>query len=74
MAFEYPTDTHVLRLIRIGRGWAVHFRGRQHGQWRSPEAAAIAAARHRSGLAEWDRTSAEVSDDLLDWRPIGDSL
>jgi hypothetical protein len=31
-------------------------------------------ARHRSGLADWDRRRIEAPDDLLDWRPLGDSL
>jgi hypothetical protein len=64
----------VLRLLRIQRRWALQFNGRRLGRWRSPDAAASAAARHQSGLAEWDRHRLEVSSDLLDWRPLGDSL
>jgi hypothetical protein len=74
MAYEYPTMQGVLRLRRIRMGWAAEFKGREFGAWRSPDAAAIALARHRSGLAEWDRERSDVSDDLLDWRPLGDSL
>jgi len=74
MAYEYPTAKGVLRLLRIQRGWALQFNGRWLGQWRSPDAAVIAAARHRSGLPEWDRHRLDVSSDLLDWRPLDDSL
>ena len=74
MAYEYATAKGVLRLLRIQRRWALQFNGRQRGQWPSPDAAAIAAARHQSGLSEWDRHRLEVSDDLLDWRPLDDSL
>jgi hypothetical protein len=74
MAYEYPTPKGVLRLLRVQRRWAVQFRGRRSGEWHSPDAAAIAAARHQTGLPTWDRHGADVSDDLLDWRPLGDSL
>jgi len=74
MAYEYQTSKGVLRLLRIQRRWALQFNGRRLGQWRSPDAAAIAAARHQSGLSEWDRHRLEVSDDLLDWRPLDESL
>jgi hypothetical protein len=49
MAYEYPTGAGVVRLLRIGRLWAVEFNGRQGGPWQSP-------------------------DDLLEWRPLGESL
>jgi hypothetical protein len=74
MAYEYPAGTRILRLTRIRRRWVVEFNGRQSGNWPSPDAAAIAAARHKSGLDEWDREAFEVPDDLLEWRPLGDSL
>jgi hypothetical protein len=74
MAYEYPTAKGVLRLLRVQRRWALQFNGRRLGQWRSPDAAAIAAVRHQSGLSEWDRHRLEVSDDLLDWRPLDDPL
>jgi hypothetical protein len=74
MAYEYPTVTGVLCLQRIRDRWIVRFKGREIGAWHSPEAAASAIARHESGLAQWDRQRFEVSDDLLDWRPLGDSL
>ena len=74
MAYEYPTEAGVLRLLTIQRRWAAQFNGHLHGQWHSPDAAVIAVARHRSGLPEWDRVQADVPDDLLDWRPLGESL
>jgi hypothetical protein len=74
MAYEYPTGTSVLRLTRKRRYWAVQFNGRQIGRWQSPQAAAVAVARHESGLSEWDRGRFFVPDDLLKWRPLGDSL
>jgi hypothetical protein len=74
MAYEYPTPAGVLRLLRVQRHWAVQFKGRRSGDWRSPDAAAVAVARHRSGLVEWDRQRSDVSGDLLDWRPLGESL
>jgi len=74
MAYEYPTPAGVLRLFRVQRHWAVQFKGHRSGDWQSPDAAAVAVARHRSGLAEWDGQRSDVSDDLLDWRPLGESL
>jgi hypothetical protein len=74
MAYEYITAAGVVRLLRIQRSWAVQFNGRQCGQWRSPDAAAIAVAQHKSGLSEWDREGSDASNDLLDWRPLGESL
>ena len=74
MAFEHPTPTGAVWLIRAGKRWKLHYAERQRTGWRSPDAAALAAARHRTGLAEWDQNCEPVSDDLLDWRPLGDSL
>ena len=74
MAFEYPTPQGVLRLLRVQRRWAVQYRGYRCGEWHSPDAAVLAVARHQSGLAAWDRQRSDVSDDLLDWRPLGESL
>jgi hypothetical protein len=74
MAYEYPTVTGVLHLQQVRRRWVVWFKGHKIGQWRSPDAAASAIARHQSGLAQWDQLRFDVSDDLLDWRPLGDSL
>ena len=45
MAYEYPTTTGVLRLLQIKGHWVVRFNRRQFGQWRSPDAAAIAVVR-----------------------------
>jgi hypothetical protein len=33
-----------------------------------------AISRHQSGLPAWDRRRVEAPEDLLDWRPLGDSL
>jgi hypothetical protein len=76
MAFEYPTPTGVVRLIRKKQGWSIQFQGRRSSaQWFSPDAAATAVARHQSGLSEWDgQRSEDASDDLLDWRPLAESL
>jgi hypothetical protein len=75
MAYEYPTAIGVLRLLRMRQRWMVEFKGRRSGQWPSPDAAAKAVARRKSGLTEWDRKwSDDVSDNLLDWRPLDDSL
>jgi hypothetical protein len=74
MAFEYPTASGVVRLLKVQRIWSVQFNGHQRGRWHSPDAAAIAVVRHRSGLPEWDRGQSDASNDLLDWRPLGDSL
>jgi hypothetical protein len=74
MAYEFPTSAGVLRLLRLQRRWAVEFRGRLGGHWHSPAAAAIALAQHKSGIPEWDRERSDVSADLLDWRPLGESL
>jgi len=73
MAYEDPTSAGMLRLLRIQRRWAVQFRRHRLGEWHSPDAAAIAAGQHATGLSAWDRDGPEVSDDLLDWRPLGES-
>jgi hypothetical protein len=74
MAYEYPTSLGILRLRQIRRVWCLEFRGARHGRWRSADAAARAVARHESGLSAWDQHRPEISDDLLDWRPLGESL
>jgi hypothetical protein len=74
MSYEHPTEAGIARLLPMKNGWAVQYNGRRRGQWTSPDAAARAMARHKTGLADWDRRSAIVSDDLLDWRPLGESL
>jgi hypothetical protein len=74
MAYEYPSAAGTLRLFHVQGRWLLHFAGRRAGGWRSPDVAVKAVARHRSGLAEWDRRRIEAPDDLLDWRPLGDSL
>jgi hypothetical protein len=74
MAFEYPTDARVLRLVRRKRRWTFRFNGRENGAWCSPDEAATAVARHQSGLAEWDQGRLDVPEDLLKWRPLGESM
>jgi len=74
MAYEYPSSAGLLQLTKVEGRWLVHFAGRRSGRWTSPELAAKAVAHHRSGLSEWDRQRLEAPDDLLDWRPLGDSL
>jgi len=74
MAFEYRDNSGIVRLTRQRRYWTIQFNGRHWGRWASPDAAATAAARHSTGISEWDRAAFDVPDDILDWRPLGDSL
>ena len=74
MAYEYPTSAGMLRLLRIGRRWAIEFNGSLRARWLSPDDAVAAAAHHRTGLPDWDHTRLVVSDDVLRWRPLGESL
>jgi hypothetical protein len=74
LAFEYPGPAGTVSLMKTKGVWKVGFAGKVLGRWRSPEAAALAVARHRTGLPDWDQKRLPVSDDLLDWRPLGDSI
>jgi hypothetical protein len=74
MAYEYRTAAGILRLTRFQGSWLVHFADRRSGRWLSPDEAAKAVALHRTGVAAWDRHWDEAPEDLLDWRPLGDSL
>jgi hypothetical protein len=74
MAYEYPVVEGTVQLIREGQRWAFEFNGSRRGRWQSPDDAAMAAARHRTGLPEWDQSRLRVSEGLLRWRPLGDSL
>lgn len=74
MSYEYASGVGLLRLVKVRGRWLLHFAGRSSGRWTSPDVAAKAIARHRSGHCEWDRKHVEAPDDLLDWRPLGDSL
>ena len=74
MPFEYTTDGGVLRLLGTRYQWTIEFNGRRCGRWASPDDAVTAAARHATGLPDWDNTLLLVPDDLLSWRPIGDNL
>jgi hypothetical protein len=74
MAYEYPSAAGTVLLVQDRCHWLLHFAGGRSGRWPSPDAAARAVAQHRSGLAAWDRRRIEAPEDLLDWRPLGDSL
>jgi hypothetical protein len=74
MAFEFQTPVGVLLLRRKRSFWFVEINEQASGPFPTPGAAAAAVARHRSGIAEWDTTIFAAPDDLLDWRPLGDSL
>ena len=74
MAFEYPTSAGVVRLVRAGGAWTVRFTGKGRGRWHSPDAAAKAVAHYQTGLPQWDRQRELVSPDIIDWRPLGDSI
>jgi hypothetical protein len=74
MAYEYPSAAGTVRLLQVQGRWLLHFAGRRTGRWSSADAAARAVARHQSGLADWDRERIEAPEDLLDWRPLGESL
>jgi len=74
MAYEYPGAAGVLRLAKVRGRWLVHYMGRRAGGWASADVAAKSVAQHRSGLSEWDCRREPVPDDLLRWRPLGDSL
>jgi hypothetical protein len=74
MAYEYPSPAGVVQLVRTGSRWLLHFDGQRSGRWPSPDVAARAVARHQSGLSAWDRRRLDAPEDLLDWRPLGDSL
>jgi hypothetical protein len=74
MAYEYPSAAGTVSLIEVQGHWLLHFAGRRSGRWPTPDIAAKAVARHQSGLAAWDRRQIEAPEDLLDWRPLGESL
>ena len=74
MAYEYPSSAGTVRLVQYRGRWLLHFEGHRAGGWPSPDAAAMAVARHRSGLEHWDSRRLEAPEDLLDWRPLGESL
>ena len=74
MAYEYPSVVGVLRLTRANGRWKLEFGGRRGGGWRSPDLAVRAVARHQSGLSAWDCRRVHAPEDLLDWRPLEDSL
>jgi hypothetical protein len=74
MAYEYLTSEGPLDLVRSGQRWFIKFNGCLQGQWLSPDEAAKAAAGHRTGLSRWDQAHLVVPDDLLRWRPLGESL
>jgi hypothetical protein len=69
LSYEYRTSAGLLRLLKIGQHWTVEFNEVLCGHWRSPSAAAYAAARHDSGVPEWDRMRLMVPDDVRSWKP-----
>lgn len=74
MAFEYSTVAGVVELFHDGQKWAVRYSGRRAGAWQSADDAARAVASHQTGCTTWDRRREPAPADLLDWRPIGDSI
>ena len=74
VAFEHPTSAGPILLTKTGARWTVRYVGKAHGRWRSPDAAAKAAAQHHTGLPEWDEEHQPVSEDIIDWRPLGESI
>ena len=74
MAYEYPSEQGVIYLLKVGNYWTIRFQGRQGSQWRSPIDAAVAVSERNSGLPDWDKNLFDASNDLVDWRPTGDSL
>jgi hypothetical protein len=74
MAYEYPSTAGTVRLVQAEGRWLLYFAGRRSGRWPSADVAAKAVAGHRSGLAAWDRRHADAPEDLLEWRPLGESL
>jgi hypothetical protein len=74
MAYECSTEGGVVRLLRMDRNWQIDFNGKRRGRWPSPDAAARAASLHKTGLPDWDRKQLYVSDNLLRWRPLWESL
>lgn len=74
MAYEYPTSAGVVRLTEAGHTWTVRFVGKHLGHWRSSDDAAEAVARHETGLQQWDDLDEPVSQDIIDWRPLGESI
>ncbi len=74
MAYEYPSTAGTILLVQIRGRWVLHFAGQRTGRWPSPDVAARAVAQHQSGLQDWDRRRIEAPEDLLDWRPLGESL
>jgi hypothetical protein len=74
MPYEYPAQAGTVRLVMQKQHWVFEFSGTRCGHWRSAGAAAASVARHRTGSPKWDRKAEEVPEDLLDWRPLGESI
>jgi hypothetical protein len=74
VAFEYPTAAGVIRLTEDAGAWTVRFTGKRRGRWPSPDAAAKAVALCKTGLFQWDQLGEPVSQDIIDWRPLGPSI
>jgi hypothetical protein len=52
----------------------VAFKSGESRALQSAGAAAPAAARHKTSLVAWDKAGAGASDDLLELRPLGETL
>jgi hypothetical protein len=74
MAYEYRIDQGVVRLVEIRGLWKMEFSRIRFGKWSSADEAAKAVAAGKTGLLQWDSRSYDVSADLSDWTPTGDSL
>ena len=72
MVFEFPTSAGTVRLAKTGRGWAVEFVGKKRGRWRSPDDDARAVASYKTGVPQRDDSHEPVSQDIIDWRPLGE--
>lgn len=74
MAFEYRTSAGIVRLARTQSAWTIQFRRKRRVRWSSPDAATSAAAEHLPGLPQGNAGGEPVSRDIIDWRPIGESI
>ncbi len=74
MAYECPTSFGLVRLLRTSCYWVIEYKGRQLGRWPSPDAAVAAAGHYKTDFPDWDQARLAVPDDLLRWRPLGESL
>lgn len=74
MPYEFQTEEGLVRLVRLRGKWVIVFNGDRAGSWASPDDAVQALVQRRSGLAGWDGGRVTIPSDLVDWRPVGDSI